>query len=109
MAHWSSVAATVAFSLALTSLGLFVGPTASLRPDAQTVAVIFPPWWPPSAALAAAAQNGRIIGAGAAPGLLIVHADAPGLAIALRRAGALLIFNPLAAGGCGRDRSLSHG
>jgi len=93
----------------MTSLALLVGATESLAPNARTVAAVFPPWWSPADVIAAGARHGAVLSAGAAPGVVIVRGNGPGLAARLRRDGALLTLNPLAARGCGPDRSPPHG
>ena len=71
------------------------------RPDADVVAVVFPPWWDEGRALLTAASTGAaIIRSGALPTILVVQpADRDGRA-RLRRAGAWLVLDPQALGGC---------
>lgn len=77
--------------------------SATAVPVAPTagVAAVFPPWWArEDAAAAVAGADGLIVREGAVPTILVVRPSRPGLAERLRTHGALLIIDPLAAGGC---------
>ncbi|EJL34547.1 hypothetical protein PMI01_01604 [Caulobacter sp. AP07] len=69
-----------------------------VKPD--RLAVVFPPWWSRAHVTAAAASAGDIVGAGSAPFILILRGDGAGLDARSRRAGALLLLDPAAAGVC---------
>lgn len=49
---------------------------------------------------AIAPLDGRILGEGRLPGLWLIRAEGPGLPAALRRAGALIVFDPDRLPGC---------
>lgn len=86
--------------LAICVVGL-VGSIAAETPnDDAAVAAVFPPWWSAARDFAAAGGAGDIVTGGAVPFVLIVQSQRPGLNARLRAAGALLLLNPLAAGGC---------
>lgn len=70
------------------------------RPD--SFAAVFPPWWSGPQAAGAAARAGDIAGVGALPFILILKSRTPGLGERLRRAGALILLDPRAAGLCAR-------
>lgn len=72
-----------------------------VRPGAEAVAVIFPPWWDAGQAIVATAAAGAsVIRAGAIPAIMIVQpAHDDGLA-RLRTAGAWLALDPRAVAAC---------
>lgn len=82
---------------------LGVALAASLAPPlAGPVAALFPPWWDAAATLAAAGRAGAAIRFGAFSFVVIVaSADRDGL----RAAGAWLLLDPIAIGGCDRAAS----
>lgn len=63
--------------------------------DLHAAAAIFPPWWSPAEAFEAAGTAGEVVRTGAVSSILIVHSQAPDLAGRLRRAGALLVLDPV--------------
>ena len=71
-------------------------------PPAGTVlAAVFPPWWSATRSfLAASAAGVAIIRAGAIPAILVVRLDHAESRIRLREAGAWLLLDPQALGGC---------
>ncbi len=73
-----------------------------LRPKAAgPVAALFPPWWSAREAFgAAAAAGGTILRTGAWPTLLVVASPDTRFAAHLHAAGALLLLDPQALGGC---------
>ena len=79
------------------------------RPDAEIVAVAFPPWWTTQDTFAAAAlANAEIVRTTAIPALLVVKPDLhqglhDGL-IRLRKAGAWLTLDPQAIAACFNDQ-----
>jgi hypothetical protein len=64
------------------------------------VAAVFPPWWRGAEVFAAAAGAGRIIGPGAVPFVVVVAPEGARTAERLRAAGAILVIDPIVAGGC---------
>jgi hypothetical protein len=72
-----------------------------VRPGAEAVAVIFPPWWDARQAIVATAAAGAsIVRTGAIPAILIVQpADGDGLA-RLQQAGAWFALDPRAVAAC---------
>jgi hypothetical protein len=85
---------------AICILSLAVSAGAVVPADARQVAVLFPPWWSAPKVFAHAASAGEIVQVGA-PFVLILRSDQPGLSARLRRAGAVLLLNPLGVGPCG--------
>jgi hypothetical protein len=72
-----------------------------IRPGAEAVAVIFPPWWSSQqAVLAAASANAAIIRITALPAILVVRPDDHEGLARLRQAGAWLAIDPQAIAGC---------
>jgi hypothetical protein len=88
-------------ALLLASWLVLTALTLTPRPDADVIAVVFPPWWGGDRALLTAASTGAtIVRSGALPTILVVQpADGDGRA-RLRRAGAWLALDPQALGGC---------
>ena len=77
---------------------------AGTRPGAEgePVAALFPPWWRAERVLAAAlGTEGAILRTGGLAGVLVVQSPEPGFADRLRAAGAWVLLNPRALGGCG--------
>lgn len=68
--------------------------------DPQVGAAVFPPWWTPSRALAAADDAGEILAVGSVPFIVITRSAAGDIAPRLRAAGALLVIDPQTAGLC---------
>jgi hypothetical protein len=85
-------------------VAVFAAPAAG---DAQSAAAIFPPWWSPAEAFAAAGSAGEVARTGAISSILIVHSPAPDLADRLRKAGALLVLDPLRLAQC--EKLISEG
>lgn len=73
---------------------------ASRPADQGPVAAIFPPWWSGLQSVSAAAQAGPVIRFGLLPNIVIVMTERGGATV-LRRAGAWVVIDPLALGGCG--------
>jgi hypothetical protein len=72
-----------------------------VRPGAEIVAVIFPPWWNAQQVFAAAASaNAAIIRMTAVPSLLVVRPDDHDGLTRLRGAGAWLTMDPQAIAAC---------
>jgi hypothetical protein len=68
------------------------------------IAAVFPPWWPADRAfVAAASAGGAVVRAGAWPNILVVAAEDDDLPRRLREAGAWLLVNPIAIGGCFKE------
>ena len=88
------VGAAVAASLVATAALAYAPRTAN------GFAAVFPPWWSTAQAMNAAVSAGDITGVGALPFILILRSDAPGLEARLKRAGALILLDPRAAGVC---------
>jgi hypothetical protein len=78
-----------------------------LRPLAAVgapIAAIFPPWWQADRTfVAAASAGGAVVRAGAWPNILVVTAEDGDLPRRLREAGAWLLVNPIALGGCFKE------
>ncbi|RYC30866.1 hypothetical protein D3273_16915 [Lichenibacterium minor] len=73
----------------------------SAAPRVDQIAAVFPPWWSPARAAAAAAGAGSVAGMGAWRSVVIVRGDAAGLALRLRRSGALLTLDARSFAICG--------
>jgi hypothetical protein len=85
----------VASWIAIAALSLQV------RPGAEAVAVVFPPWWSAQQVFAAAASaNAAIIRITAIPSLLVVRPDDHDGLTRLRGAGAWLAMDPQAIAAC---------
>ena len=80
---------------------LFIAVAAGAAPrDPARIAAVFPPWWTAAETASAAASAGQIAGVGAAPFILILRGESGRLEPGLRAAGAWLLLDPEAAGGC---------
>jgi hypothetical protein len=90
--------ALIGSTLCLLSLAVSAG--AVVPAQATLVAALFPPWWSAPKVFAHAAGAGQIVQVGA-PFVVILRSDQPGLSARLRRAGAILLLNPLGVGPCG--------
>jgi hypothetical protein len=85
----------VASWIAIAALSLQV------RPGAEAVAVVFPPWWSAQQVFAAAASaNAAIIRMTAIPSLLVVRPDDQDGLTRLRGAGVWLTMDPQAIAAC---------
>jgi len=85
----------VASWIAIAALSLQV------RPGAEAVAVVFPPWWSAQQVFAAAASaNAAIIRITAIPSLLVVRPDDHDGLTRLRGAGVWLTMDPQAIAAC---------
>jgi hypothetical protein len=82
--------------MAVLPLGVALGAQAA-PPAAGPVAAVFPPWWPAARAFAAAGTAGPVARFGGVPFIVVVAA--PDRA-RLRAAGAWLLLDPHAVGGC---------
>ena len=93
---WLNAAALlVASFVAIAALSLQV------RPEADVVAVAFPPWWSAQEVLlAAASANAALVRMTALPALLVVRPDDHDGLTRLRRAGAWLAIDPQAIAAC---------
>jgi hypothetical protein len=87
-------------SSAICILSFAVSAGAMVSAKADRVAAVFPPWWSEPKVFAHAASAGQIVQVGA-PFVVILQSDQPGLGARLRRAGAVLLLNPLGRGPCG--------
>jgi hypothetical protein len=75
--------------------------TLQVQPDAEIVAVAFPPWWDArQAVLAAASANAAIVRMTALPSLMIVRPDGRDGIRRLQEAGAWLAMDPQAVAAC---------
>lgn len=87
--------ALILFLLAFTPLFALV------LPRSETVAVVGPPWGDASGMIAIAARaDGAILRPGGHSNILIVNSPHPDFVRRLYGAGAWLVLDPLAAGGC---------
>jgi hypothetical protein len=75
--------------------------------EAQSAAAVFPLWWTPAQAFAAASSAGEVARTGALSSIVIVHSTKPALAERLRKAGALFVLDPIQLALC--ERSASQG
>jgi hypothetical protein len=93
---WLNAAALLVASwVAIAALSLQV------RPGAEIVAVVFPPWWSAQEVfLAAASANAAIVRMTALPALLVVRPDDHDGLTRLREAGAWLAMDPQAIAAC---------
>lgn len=93
---WLNAAGLLAASwIAVAALSLQV------RPDAEIVAVAFPPWWDTQQTIVAAASAGAaIVRMTAVPSLLVVRPDGQDGVTRLRHAGAWLAMDPQAVAAC---------
>jgi hypothetical protein len=90
-----ATALLLASFLAIAALSL------QIRPGADVVAVMFPPWWNSrQALLAAASANAAIVRMTALPAMLVVRPDAHEGLARLRHAGAWLAIDPQAIAAC---------
>jgi hypothetical protein len=72
-----------------------------VRPDAEVVAVVFPPWWSAEQALrAAAAANATFVRTTAIPAILVVRPDEQFGLTRLSDAGAWFAIDPKAIAAC---------
>ncbi len=93
---------TISLCLLIVISGLFGSIISGTPGQDGALAAVFPPWWSAARVFSAAAKAGDILDSGAVPFIPIVKSPKPGLGARLHAAGALLLLNPLDAGGCGR-------
>jgi len=75
--------------------------TLQIRPGADAVAAVFPPWWSDAQALSAAASaDAAIVRTGGLATILVVKPSPDDGLERLHRAGALLTIDPRAIGAC---------
>jgi hypothetical protein len=93
---WLNAAALLAASfIAIAALSLQV------RPGAEIVAVVFPPWWSAQQVfLAAASANTAIVRMTAIPAILVVRPDGRDGLTRLREAGVWFAADPRAVAAC---------
>jgi hypothetical protein len=93
---WLNAAALLAASfIAIAALSLQV------RPGAEIVAVVFPPWWSAQQVfLAAASANAAIVRMTAIPAILVVRPDGRDGLTRLREAGVWFAADPRAVAAC---------
>jgi hypothetical protein len=93
---WLNAAALLIASwIAIAALSLQV------RPGAEIVAVVFPPWWSAQEVFfAAASADAAIVRMTALPSLLVVRPDDRNGLARLRQAGVWLIMDPQAIAAC---------
>ena len=90
-----------AMALLLASFVAIAALSLQIRPGAEVVAVIFPPWWDSQRALlAAASANAAIVRTTAIPAILVVRPDAHDGLAGLRQAGAWFAIDPQAIAAC---------
>jgi hypothetical protein len=94
--EWLNAAALLAASwIAIVALSLHA------RPNAEIVAVAFPPWWDAQQAIVAAASAGAaLVRTTAIPSLLVVRPEQQGGLTRLREAGAWFAMDPQAVAAC---------
>jgi hypothetical protein len=77
------------------------GLSLQIRPGAEVVAVVFPPWWNAQRAfLASASADAAIVRITVVPSLLVVRPNRDDGLTRLRQAGAWLVMNPQAIAAC---------
>ncbi len=86
MRMWTPAGLLLAM-LGASAVALEGGPT-----DPHLIAAVFPPWWTPSHVLRAAAGAGEVLGFGALPSVVVLHADGADLPARAVAHGALLTF-----------------
>lgn len=93
----AAVAAAVMAAASVAALAVL-----EARPrDFSEVAAIFPPWMARERALAAViSAGGLVVRQGAVGSILVVHGNDPGVIGRLHAAGAWLVIDPVAFGGC---------
>jgi hypothetical protein len=95
LAWLSATALLLASFVAIAALSL------QIRPGAEVVAVMFPPWWNSrQALLAAASADAAIVRMTALPAMLVVRPDAHQGLARLRHAGVWLAIDPQAIAAC---------
>jgi hypothetical protein len=93
---------TASAATLLTVLSILPVAWAEARPsDDREVAAVFAPWTGREGAfLRAAAADGRVVREGVLDSILVVRGDRPGLIDRLYAAGAWIVIDPVAFGGC---------
>jgi hypothetical protein len=87
----------------LAALVLLVCIAFEARPsDPHKAALVFPPWWSGRASLNASTRIGEVVGLGALPFIIIVHANNADLAAQARAAGAWFVVDSANFGLCFR-------
>ncbi len=95
----------VSLLMSLTGIvAVFAGSTPG---DPHSAAAIFPPWWPAAKAFEAAGSAGEVARIGAFSSVLVVHSKEPALVDRLRKAGALVVLDPVQLAAC--DRAATKG
>jgi len=90
-----------AAALLITSFIVIAALSLQVRPDAEVIAVAFPPWWNSQRAfLAAASADAAIVRMTAVPSLLVVRPDRHDGLTRLRKAGVWLVVDPRAISAC---------
>jgi hypothetical protein len=90
-----------ATALLLVSFVAIAALSLQVRPGAEVVAVVFPPWWNSQQALqAAASANAAIVRMTALPAILVVRPDDHEGLTRLHRAGAWFAIDPQAVAAC---------
>jgi hypothetical protein len=105
--------ATAGWSAWLNATGLLIASFITVaamslqaRPDAEVVAVVFPPWWSSQQALlAATSANARIVRLTALSSVLVVQPDDAGGLKSLHDAGVWLAIDPKAIAACFTSQS----
>jgi hypothetical protein len=89
-------------ALALLFVSVFGGAWLEFRPkSAGQVAAFFPPWWSGKESLeAVAAAGGAVVRFGGLQNIVVVASSDPALLRRLHAAGAVLLLDPVAVGGC---------
>lgn len=88
---------------AMTGVTLVAALAVPVSAEADTVAAIFPPWWNPAAAYAAAGEAGDVLAPGVWRNVLLVRVGDAGVVERLTASGAMIVLDANVLG-CGGSR-----
>lgn len=92
-------------ALCVVSLVAAMGIAVQPRPDGP-IAAVFPMWWSEADSFAAASTAGAPVRFGTLPFIVVVMPADDAAAERLQQAGAWLLLDPIALGGCAPERSV---
>jgi hypothetical protein len=90
----------VMLSLAMPLAGVAFAAQTAKPSDNGVLIAVYPPWWSPGRALAAASDAGHVLNAGALPFVYVVQSTQPDFMARLWQSGAWGIMSPLGLDGC---------